>query len=67
MKRKYTFMRWDPVSLPLIAFDCGNKFPAFSTWKTRLDKTLIGMIWAEFDKGAQPEAFSNMILEFYAR
>jgi hypothetical protein len=66
-KLQYTFMGWDPKSLPLTAHGCGDEFPAFLTWKAGLDKTLIDMMRPEFDKGTRPEAFSSMLLELHAK
>ena len=67
VKLKSTFMGWDPVSVPLTAYGCGDQFPALPTWKARVDKTLLDMMRAEFDKGTRPEAFSNMVLELHAK
>ena len=64
---KYTFMGWDPKSLPLMAFGCGDEFPAFLTWKAALDMSLVDMMRAEFAKGIRPETFSNSILEYHAK
>jgi hypothetical protein len=59
VKLKYTFMGWDPESLPLTAFGAGDQFPAFLTWRAGLDKSLIDMMRPAFDKGMRPEAFSD--------
>jgi hypothetical protein len=64
---KYTFMGWDPESLPLTAFGAGDEFPAILTWRAGLDKTLVDMMRPEFDKGTRPEAFSDMIPELHAK
>lgn len=67
VKLKYTFMGWDPESLPLTAFGAGDQFPAFLTWRAGLDKSLIDMMRPAFDKGMRPEAFSEMVLELHTK
>eukprot|EP00956_Cyclotella_meneghiniana_P003609 scaffold4428_cov57-Cyclotella_meneghiniana.AAC.1 len=67
VKYQYTFMGWDPESLPLTAYGCGDEFPALLSPRAGIDKTLVDMMRAEFDKGTRPEAFSNMILELHAK
>ena len=68
VKLKYTFMDWDPESLPLMAYGCGDEFPALLTWKAGLDMKLVDMMMrAEFAKGIRPETFSNNVLEHDAK
>lgn len=67
IKHKYTFMGWDPESLPLMADGRGDEFPAYLTWKAGLDMTLIDMMRALFDKGVRHNAFADMVLELHAK
>ena len=64
---KYTFMGWNPESLPPMAFGCGDEFPAVLSWKAGLDKTLVDMMRSQFVKGVRPETFSDNILEWHAK
>jgi hypothetical protein len=66
-KIKYTFMGYDPKSLPLTSMGSGDEFPAFLTWRAGLDKDLIDMMRAMFDKGVRPESFSDMLLEMHSK
>ena len=45
----------------------GTYFPAFFTPKGAIDKEVIDMMCALFDKGVQPESFAETMLELHAK
>jgi hypothetical protein len=45
----------------------GDEFPAFLTFGAGLEKTFLDLMCPEFDKGMQPESFSDKVLELHSK
>ena len=60
--KPYTFTAYNSRSLALYPFGYGDKFPAFLTWRSGVDKVVIDLMRSLFDKGLRPKAFASMLL-----
>jgi hypothetical protein len=65
-KKTQTFMVWDSNSLPLISFGHGPPFPAYLTFKSGIDKSLLDLLCALTSRGIQPETFSEILTKMHA-
>ena len=65
-KTQCTFMGWNPISAGLLPHGCGDKFPAFLTWRGAVDLDVIDLMRPLFDKGLRPEALSDVLLEMHS-
>ena len=65
-KTQHTFVGWNPISAGLLPHGCGDKFPAFLTWRGAVDLDVIDLMQPLFDKGLRPEALSDVLLEMHS-
>ena len=65
-KPSQTFMGWDSKSLPHMAYGRGERFPAFVSHRSGVDKGLLNLLRAVMNRGVRPETFSDIIRELHA-
>ena len=65
-KLQYTFMATNKISLTLLPHGYGALFPAFTTRKSAVDKTVLNMMRPLMDKGHRAESMSDLLLELHS-
>ena len=60
-------MGWNKISIATLPFGFGTEFPAYLTWRSGVDLTIIDLMRSLFDKGVRPESFSNLLLEMHTK
>jgi hypothetical protein len=60
-------MGWNMTSLAHMPHGFGTKFPAFLSWRSGLDKTVLDLMRPLVDAGVRPETYSNILLELHSK